>query len=96
MPCHGISYPVAPDPGPGRYAGKWTMYRYHVEDPIMFERSLKFSIETGHANVHANDYSSVAYWYQTLPHRSFPALPPVTARLPIPDNESRRGFWRTW
>ena len=49
MPYHGISYPVAPDPGPDRYAGKWTMYRYHVEDPIMFERSLKFSIETGHA-----------------------------------------------
>ncbi len=65
------------------------MYRYHVENPVMFERSLRFSIEHGHAN----DYSSVAYWYQTLPPRPFHPLPPVAARLPLPDAESRRGDW---
>ncbi|MDP6371103.1 MAG: DUF2961 domain-containing protein [Vicinamibacterales bacterium] len=96
MPYHGISYPVAPEEGPERYSGKWTMYRYHVEDPIMFQRSLKFSIEAGHANVHANDYSSVAYWYQTLPHQAFPGLLPVAQRVPIPDRESQRSFWRTF
>ena len=77
MPYHGISYTNGPTEGPKRYSGKWTMYRYHIEDPILFERSLRFSIEHGHANVHANDYASVAYWYQTLPHKPFPALLPV-------------------
>lgn len=96
MPYHGISYPTKPDEGATRYSGKWTMFRYHVEDPVMFEKSLKFSIEHGHANVHASDYSSVAYWYQSEPHKAFPALLPVEKRLPIPDNESLRSFWKTY
>ncbi len=96
MPYHGISYAGGPTEGPGAYSGKWTMYRYHIEDPIMFSRSIKFSIEHGHGNVHANDYSSVAYWYQTLPHRPFPPLPPAEKRLPIPDRDSLRQFWQTY
>lgn len=95
MPYHGISYAGGPTDGEARYSGKWTMYRYHVEDPITFSRSIKFSIEHGHGNVHANDYSSVAYWYQTLPHKPFEALPPVDDRLPIPDRESLRRYWET-
>ena len=96
MPYHGISYPTNPSDGPDRYSGKWTMFRFHIEDPIMFERSLKFSIEHGHANVHANDYSSVAYWYQTLPHKPFPRLAAVADRVPIDDRESVRKFWSTF
>lgn len=96
MPYHGISYPVNPSEGTTRYSGKWTMFRFHVEDPIMFERSLRFSIEHGHANVHANDYSSVAYWYQTLPHKPFPKLAAAHERLPIPDVEGLRRYWKTF
>ena len=92
MPYHGISYPPEPDEGRTRYSGKWTIFRYHIEDPIMFEESLKFSIEHGHANVHANDYSSVAYWYQTLPNKPFPALASADERLPISDVDSLRTF----
>ena len=40
------------------------MYRWYVHDPIRFDRSLRWTIEHGHANNFANDYSSVAYWYQ--------------------------------
>ena len=36
----------------------------------------------GHANDRADDYYSVAYWYQTEPHAAFPALPSVDQRLP--------------
>ncbi len=36
-----------------------------MEDPIVFHKSIKVFIEHGHANGLANDYSSVAYWYQT-------------------------------
>jgi hypothetical protein len=60
----------------------WNVYRYHVEDPIPFKHRIRVTIEHGHANDQGNDYSSVAYWYQTEPHGSFPALPPVEARLP--------------
>ena len=38
-----------------------------------------------HANDRADDYSSTAYWYQTLPHRRFPKFPKVADRLPRAD-----------
>ncbi|MCS6953942.1 MAG: DUF2961 domain-containing protein, partial [Bryobacteraceae bacterium] len=95
MPYHGISL-AGPTEGPAPYSGKWTMFRFHIEDPIMFSKSIKVTIEHGHANVHSSDYSSVAYWYQTEPHGAFPPLPPVEARLPIPDRDSYRSYWRTF
>ena len=64
------------------YTGKHSQYRFHIEDPIRFERSLLFSIEHGHANDRRGDWTSTAYWYQTEPHRSFPTLLPVDKRLP--------------
>jgi hypothetical protein len=51
-------------------------YRWHIEDPIAFEKSLRFDIEHGGVNdAPGVDYTSVAYWYQTLPHPKFPPLP---------------------
>jgi hypothetical protein len=71
------------------------MYRYHLEDPILFSKSIKVTIEHGHGNIHADDYSSVGYWYQTEPHLAFPALLPMEKRLPIPDAESLGMFNRS-
>jgi len=95
MPYHGISLAGTTDPA-APYSGKWTMYRYHLEDPVMFTKSIRVTIEHGHANVHASDYSSVGYWYQTEPHAPFPPLLPVAQRLPLPDRESLRRYWKTF
>jgi len=65
------------------YKGKNAMYRWYVRDPIRFRRSIRISVEHGHGNIAANDYASVAYWYQTEPHAAFPELPPFEARRPI-------------
>jgi hypothetical protein len=94
MPYHGVSL-AGPTEGPDAYSGKWTMYRFHIEDPVMFQKSLRVTIEAGHANVHADDYSSVAYWYQEEPHKSFDALPGVERRLPRTRYESLKEFWKT-
>jgi len=48
------------------------------------DQSIRVTIEHGHANRRSDDLSSTAYWYQHEPHRPFPALPPVEARLPRP------------
>jgi hypothetical protein len=64
------------------YAGKSAMYRWYLTDPIRFRRSLTWTIEHGHDDNYQNDYTSVAYWYQTEPHAPFPALLPVRERLP--------------
>ena len=77
------------------YSGKWTMYRFHIEDPVYFHKSIKVTIEHGTANCHADDYSSAAYWYQTEPHKEFPAMLPVEKRLPLTKRESLRRFMRT-
>lgn len=64
------------------FAGKVGMYRFFVTDPIRFRESICVTIEHGHANNFANDYSSTAFWYQVEPHAEFPALLPVAERIP--------------
>lgn len=54
-----------------------------MNDPIRFQKSIKVTIEHGHNNDLANDYSSVAYWYQAEPHKPFRPLLPVEERLPL-------------
>ncbi len=61
---------------------KATVYRFHIPDPIPFTRSILVTIEHGHANDRADNFSSVAYWYQAEPHKPFPPLAPVDKRLP--------------
>jgi hypothetical protein len=60
-----------------------TVYRFHIEDPIVFKKQIRVSIEHGHANRCGDDLSSVAFWYQAEPHLVFPPLLPVEQRLPI-------------
>lgn len=64
------------------YTGKHSQYRFHIVDPVYFERSLLFSIEHGHANDRSGDWSSVAYWYQREPHKLFGPLLKVEERIP--------------
>lgn len=73
------------DSGRFGWIGKTHVYRFHIEDPIRFKKSLRASIEHGHANVLTLELSSVAYWYQTLPSRPFPPLPTAEQRLPKPE-----------
>lgn len=58
-----------------------SLYRFHIEDPVMFTSSIRVTIEHGHANKRSDDVSSTAYWYQALPHRPL-TLAPVERRLP--------------
>jgi len=68
--------------GHKNWDGKWTVYRYHIADPIVFQERMRVTIEHGHANHRSDDYSSTAYWYQTLPHKPFEPMLPVEKRLP--------------
>ena len=61
---------------------KWNVYRYHLADPIPFTKSIKMTIEHGHANDRSDDFSSCAYWYQSEPHVPFAALPVAADRFP--------------
>lgn len=67
------------------WLGRTHVYRFHIEDPIRFSKSLRASIEAGHANVLTLEIASVAYWYQTLPGKPFPKLPGAKEREPMPE-----------
>ena len=81
---HPFSYASfgAPVVGAELAGARWSLYRFHLDSPIPFTKSIRATIEHGHANHRSDNYSSVAYWYQTEPHAAFPALPPVEQRLP--------------
>ncbi len=62
------------------WMGRTHCYRFMLEEPVYFEKSLNASIEHGNANCLVLDLSSVAYWYQTLPETPFPAMRPKEER----------------
>ena len=74
----GAPYIVDPE----RIGGRYCLYRWHTESPIPFEKSIRVTMEHGHANHRADNFYSTAFWYQTEPHAVFPALPPIEARVP--------------
>lgn len=47
-----------------------------------FEKSIRVTIEHGHANKLSKDYASTAYWYQSEPHKPFSPIPAVSKRIP--------------
>jgi hypothetical protein len=76
----GLPQVIRPD---GLYQSqqRFGMYRWHLMDPIRFERDLRVTIQAlGWRNGYKfmplqDDIASVAFWYQALPTAPFPALP---------------------
>ena len=62
--------------------GRYCLYRWHADNPITFTRYLRHTMEHGHADDRADNFYSVAYWYQAAPYTDFPALPPAAERIP--------------
>jgi hypothetical protein len=61
--------------------GYQVSYRWHLPDPVRFNSKVKVTLEHGHANHLRDDWSTTAYWYQTLPGPKLDILP-VKDRLP--------------
>ncbi|MGH7143259.1 MAG: glycoside hydrolase family 172 protein [Planctomycetota bacterium] len=79
-PYAGLAQVIRPD---GLYQSqtRFGLYRFHVMDPIRFQKDLKVTIQAlgwrskGRYLPLQDDISSVAFWYQTLPTAKFPPLP---------------------
>ena len=69
--------------GDGHYQvmQRFGLYRWHIMDPVRFEKDLKVTIQAlgwrsgGRYLPLQDDIASVAFWYQTEPHAKFPKLP---------------------
>lgn len=79
-PFTGMHQVIRPD-GAYRSQQRFAMYRWHIMDPIRFEKDLRVTIQAlgwrdgGRYLPLQDDIASVAYWYQTLPTAPFPPLP---------------------
>jgi hypothetical protein len=79
-PYTGLAQVIRPD---GLYQSqtRFSMYRWHVMDPIRFRQKLRVTIQalgwrSGNRYLPLqDDIASVAYWYQALPTAPFPKLP---------------------
>jgi hypothetical protein len=69
--------------GDGHYQvmQRFGLYRWHITDPIRFDKDLKVTIQAlgwrsgGRYLPLQDDIASTVFWYQTEPHAAFPALP---------------------
>ncbi|MEI7729071.1 MAG: glycoside hydrolase family 172 protein [Verrucomicrobiota bacterium] len=79
-PYSGLPQVIRPD---GLYDSqtRFGLYRWHIPDPVRFGKDLKVTIQAlgwqsgGRYLPLQDDIASVAYWYQTEPHKKFPKLP---------------------
>ena len=68
--------------GDGHYevSQRFGLYRWHITDPIRFEKNLKVTIQAlswrdgGRYLPLQDDIASTVFWYQTEPHTTFPKI----------------------
>ncbi|MDQ1087000.1 glycoside hydrolase family 172 protein [Siphonobacter sp. SORGH_AS_1065] len=79
-PYAGLPQVIRPD-GTYRSQQRFGLYRWHLLDPIRFEKDLKVTIQDlgwrseGRYLQQRSDVASTIFWYQTEPHAAFPILP---------------------
>jgi len=90
FPYFGVPYTE----GVREIGSKTVAYRWHVGDPIVFNKSIRVTIEhygwisadeTAANKINGftertDDYASVAFWYQVGPSKKFTALPSAAER----------------
>ncbi len=83
LPLHGLvdKFPI-----------RTSQYRFHLTDPIRFDRNFVMNWEFGHGNTTKGYMSSVAYWYADQPHPAGSVLPPLESRFPPRDPLSRHAI----
>jgi hypothetical protein len=79
-PYAGMPQVISPD-GLWQSQQRFGLYRWHIMDPVRFEKDLKVTIQAlgwrsgGRYLPLQDDISSVAFWYQQEPHVPFPKFP---------------------
>jgi hypothetical protein len=83
-----LGLPLA-DVRTGTSARRYSLYRWHVHDPIGFQQDLRVTVQAlgvgwsalnGIWEPLTDDIASLAVWYQQEPHAAFPELPCLQER----------------
>jgi len=59
-----------------------TVYRWHIPDPVRFRKHIRVTIEHTWDPSVTNDFSCVAFWYQTKPNSHRAPLPKLRSDWP--------------
>ncbi len=79
-PYTGLHQVIRPT-GDYKVMMRFGLYRWHIMDPIRFEKDLKVTIQDlgwhhgGRYLPQHSDIASTCFWYQNDPHAAFPKLP---------------------
>ncbi|MFN8221086.1 MAG: glycoside hydrolase family 172 protein [Fimbriimonadales bacterium] len=87
-PFFGVTYYDNPDHGGEKRGIQNTVYRWHIQDPVPFTKSLLFTLEHGRGGWDLdrqplrNHYTVVGMYYLDRPEGEGPALKPYAQRVP--------------
>lgn len=79
-PYSGLHQVIRPE-GDYKVMMRFGLYRWHIMDPVRFEKDLKITIQDlgwhqgGRYLAQRSDISSTCFWYQSDPHTAFPKFP---------------------
>jgi hypothetical protein len=79
-PYSGLAQVIRGD-GHYKVVQRFGLYRWHIMDPIRFDKDLKITIQDlgwrqgGRYLPQKSDIASVCFWYQADPHAKFPKIP---------------------
>ena len=87
-PYFGVPFYDNPTKGGEKRGILNTCYRWHIQDPVPFKQSLRFTLEHGRSGwdedrkPFTNHYTTVGFFYLDGPEGDGPALPAFKDRLP--------------
>lgn len=87
-PFFGVTYYDDKDFGGEKRGIQNTVYRWHIQDPVAFTKSLKFQLEHGRGGwdedrtPYRNHYTTVGLYYVNHPEGDGPPIRPYAERVP--------------
>ncbi|MCC7229681.1 MAG: DUF2961 domain-containing protein [Fimbriimonadaceae bacterium] len=87
-PSFGVTYYDNADHGGEKRGISNTVYRWHIQDPIPFTKSLLFTLEHGRAgwdekrSPYSNHYTTVGLYYSDRAEGEGPVINPYSRRVP--------------
>jgi hypothetical protein len=77
-----------------RVKARSSVYRFHVEDPVPFDRSIEIKVDHGVDNQRADRLSAVTYWYQDTPQVPFEKMAAARERRWSPPTDEELALWK--
>lgn len=88
-PYFGVTYYDNPEKGGEKRGIYNTVYRWHIQDPVPFTKSLLFTLEHGRQGYDkdrrpfTNHYSTLGLYYVDHPEGDGPSINPYPQRVPV-------------